>query len=55
MTKRKLAAWTLHGGKPRKAPAKGSGKGVDGVDRTKLDDKALDKRLRDELKEVWDE
>jgi hypothetical protein len=53
--KKKIAAWTLNGGKPRKNSPKGSGKGVDGVDRTKLDDKALDKRLRDELKEVWDE
>lgn len=32
-----------------------AGRGLDGVDRTKLDEKTLDRQLERELKEVWDD
>jgi hypothetical protein len=40
---------------PQRTYSPASGKGLSGIDRAKLDERELERRLERRLKEVWDE
>lgn len=40
---------------PQRTYSPAAGKGLDGVDRTKLDEKTLERQIEESLKEVWDD